>query len=75
MNKHFIIGTTIIIFSFIFVLLPFLLPHPDLVRPPTLPSSILIETDENISLWHDMNCTEPLEISLEELNNNPLCKK
>ncbi len=53
MNKQHIIGATIIICSIIFIVLPFLSPHSDSVRALTLPSSILIETDDNISIWQD----------------------
>ncbi len=72
MNKQHIIGATIIICSIIFIVLPFLSPHSDSVRPLTLPSSILIETDDNISIWQDITCTEPLEIRLKDLNDDPV---
>ncbi len=69
-NKQLIIGATIVIFSMIFIFLPFLALHSESVRPVTLPTSVLIETDENISIWQDITCTEPLKISLKDLNKN-----
>lgn len=68
MNKQFIIGATIVIFSIMFIFLPFLSPHSESITPGILPSSISIETDENISIWKDITCTRPLEISFKELN-------
>jgi len=37
-----------------------------------VPTSVFIETDENISIWQDITCTEPLEIRLKDLNDDPV---
>jgi len=64
------IGAIIIICAIIFIFLPFLSPHPQSGTP--VPTSVFIETDENISIWQDITCTEPLEIRLKDLNDDPV---
>jgi len=69
MNRQQIISAFIIISMIIFFSLLFLSSPPKSSRPVELPSTISIITDENISIWQNKVCTEPLEISLGEISS------